>query len=494
MELFFLIIASIVVSILINHGIRLHRKSKLPPGPVGFPIIGNLLELGPKPHEDLAKLAQKYGPLMTIQLGSNTIVVATTPDAAKEVLQRKDEACSGRLAPDALNAMKNPEAAMLWMSPANDTWRAIRKALNMYLTNQTKLETLSGLRHEVVNGVVEFIRESGRKKVDVDIGQLALAVGLNQLSNTFLSQNVTNYEEHDNIGDFKHSIETVMEMLGKFNIADIFPVLKPLDPQNIRGRAKVAYDWLDEVIEGLVSKRLKHRESKLPRFGDMLDSLLEYSQANEDKFTLVHIKALLVDLFIAGTDTASNTVTWIMTELLLNRDVLLKVREEVSQVVGKDGKIEEAKILGLTYLHAVINETMRLHTPVPLLVPHTTETEVKLGNYIVPPRTQVIINMWALARDPTFWENPTSFKPERFLTNGIDYKGQNFEFLPFGSGRRRCPGMPLGHRMVSLLVASFVYHFDWKLPHGKQEIDKKEVFGLSLQKAVPLLVTPIPLK
>ncbi|KAI3812984.1 hypothetical protein L1987_17697 [Smallanthus sonchifolius] len=262
MELPFLIIPSIIF-LFILHGIYHYRKSRLPPGPVGLPIIGNLLEL----HESLAKLAQKHGPFMIIRLGSITSVVASTPDAAREILQHKDEACSGRPIRDAATAIENLEAAILWMSP-NETWRAMRKAFNMYLTNQQKLDALNDLRQNVVDGTLEFLRESARKK------------------------NVTSYES-DNIKGFKMTIETVMEVLGKFNIADIFPVLKPLDPQHIRRQAKAAFDWIDEVIEGFVSERVKHRESKLPMFGDMLDSLLEYSQENEAKFNLIHIKALL---------------------------------------------------------------------------------------------------------------------------------------------------------------------------------------------------------
>ncbi|XP_076935353.1 7-ethoxycoumarin O-deethylase-like [Bidens hawaiensis] len=492
MELLPLILPTIIFFFFL-HGIDLYRKRRLPPGPVGLPIIGSLLEIGPKPHESLAKLAHKYGPFMTIRLGSITSVVASTPDAAREVLQHKDEACSGRLIPDAATALNYHETAILWMSPNNETWQAMRKALNMYLTNKQKLDSLSDLRQNVVNETSDFLRESGQKEVPVDIGKLAFTVALSQMSNTFLSQDLITGYESNNINGFRTAVETVMEVLGKFNIADIFPMLKPLDPQNIRRHAKEAFNWMDEMVDGFVSERLKHRESKLPRFGDMLDSLLDYSQENESKFNLKHVKALIVDLFIAGTDTVSVTITWAMTELLLNPNVLLRLREEVNQIVGEDEKVQEANILSLPYLHAVINETMRLHTPAPLLAPHKTMTEVKLGNYIVPANTQIFVNSWAISRDPSYWENPLLFMPERFLTNKLDYKGQDFEFLPFGSGRRRCPGMALGHRMTSLILASFVYYFDWKLPHAKDEMDMNEVFGLSLQKATPLIAMPIPI-
>ncbi|KAK9076728.1 hypothetical protein SSX86_005062 [Deinandra increscens subsp. villosa] len=490
MEILFLVVSSIIFLTFLLHVIGLHRNRKMPPGPLGLPIIGNLLDLGPKPHESLAKLSAKHGPLMTIRLGHITSVVASTPDAARQILQRNDEACSGRNVPDAVASFADNDVALLWI-PANSEWRTIRKALSTYLTHQHKLDSLRDLRQSVLDGTLEFLRESGRKNVGVDIGKLAFATALNQMSNTCLSQNVTNYES-DDIGGFKTAVKTIMRVVGKFNIADIFPVLKPLDPQNIRRQAKAAYEWFDKITEGFVNERLKRRESKLPRFGDMLDSLLDYSEDNEANFTLKHIKILLVELFLAGTETSSNTTEWAMTELLLNPDMFLRVREEVTSTVGEDGKIHEAKLLDLPYLQSVIKETMRLHLSVPLLVPHKTETEVKLGKYTVPKNTQILVNAWAIARDPRHWENPIRFEPERFLGKELDYKGQHFNFIPFGSGRRMCPGIPLAHRVVSLMVASFVYHFDWKLPHVREEMDMNDTFGLTLVRATPLVATPIP--
>ncbi|CAL5429810.1 unnamed protein product [Camellia sinensis] len=311
--------------------------------------------------------------------------------------------------------------------------------------------------------MIEHVRE--RRDRAVAIGELAFTTALNQMSNTCFSVNVAGFESGE-VQEFLNAVKTLMVVDGKFNIADVFPWLKPFDPRGLRRRAKVAYDWLDAVSDGFVTRRLKHRESNLPSYGDLLDSLLDYSQENESEFNCKHIKILLVDLMLAGTETSSNTVEWAMTELLLHPSIMLKVCEEVTKTIGVEGRIEESKILALPYLHAVVKETMRLHLSVPLLVPHKTETDVKLQDFLIPKSTQVLVNEWAIARNPSYWENPTQFMPERFLGSEMDYNGQHFAFLPFGSGRRMCPRIPLAQRVVSLMIASLVYHFDWKLPDG----------------------------
>ncbi|KAM0048002.1 putative ferruginol synthase [Helianthus debilis subsp. tardiflorus] len=477
MELLIYFFLSSFFFLFLLHVSDVHRKRRLPPGPLQLPIIGNLHQLlGPKPHKTLATLAKKHGPLMTIQLGSITTVVASTPEAAREILLSKDEVCSSRPIPDAVTALKHHDMAILWIPP-NVTWQTHRKVLRMYLTSQHKLDTLKNVRETVGEEMLDYIRLCARKKTAVDIGMMGFAFSLNQLAKTFFSQNMTSYEPED-IKRFQEVVETAMEMMGKLNIVDMFPVLKPFDPQNVRRRAKEAFVSLEEMVEASLNERVKHRDSNLPRFDDVLD---------DQCWIIVRRMKMSSEVLVAGTDTIASSTTWIMSELLLNPHMLLKVREEVSHIVGEDGTIEEAKTLELPYLHAVIKETLRLHAGSPLLAPHITQTEVQIGNYIVPKNTRLVVNAWAVARDERYWENPSVFMPERFLKNKVDFKGQHFEFIPFGSGRRKCPGMPLAERMLSLIVASFVYHFDWD---ANEEVNMDDKFGLALLKATPLVVTP----
>ncbi|KAL7165241.1 hypothetical protein ACSBR2_041013 [Camellia fascicularis] len=224
-------------------------KKNTPTRPIGLPLFGNLFKVGPKPHESLAKLAETYGPLMSIRLGSKTSIVASSPDETKH-----DEAFSGRTVPDAVTALENHDMAVLWIS-AGDQWRFIRRALNTYLTHPQKLDTLRGLRHKAVEEMIEHVRE----RIDraVAIGELAFTTALNQMSNTCFSVNVAGFESGE-VQEFLNAVKTLMVVDGKFNIADVFPWLKPFDPQGLRRRAKVAYDWLDAISDGFGCLKLNN--------------------------------------------------------------------------------------------------------------------------------------------------------------------------------------------------------------------------------------------
>ena len=202
---------------------------------------------------------------------------------------------------------------------------------------------------------------------------------------------------------------------------------------------------------------------------------------------------MLQDLFVAGTDTTSRTLEWAIAELLHNPEKLLKARVELLQTIGKDKQVKESDITRLPFLQAVVKETFRLHPVVPFLIPHRVEEDTDIDGLTVPKNAQVLVNAWAIGRDPNIWENPNSFVPERFLELDMDVKGQNFELIPFGAGRRICPGLPLATRMVHLMLASLIHSCDWKLEDGMtpENMNMEDRFGITLQKAQPLKAIPI---
>lgn len=203
------------------------------------------------------------------------------------------------------------------------------------------------------------------------------------------------------------------------------------------------------------------------------------------------------EMFTAGTDTTTSTLEWAMAELLRNPKTLKKVQSELRTTLGSKKKLDDRDIENLPYLKAVIKETLRLHPPLPFLVPHMAMDSCEMFGFYIPKGTQILVNVWAIGRDPKTWENPLEFKPERFLEpSTVDYKGHHFEFIPFGSGRRICPAVPLASRVLPLALGSLLLLFDWVLAHGMkpEDMDMTERMGITLRKAVPLKVIPIPFK
>lgn len=206
----------------------------------------------------------------------------------------------------------------------------------------------------------------------------------------------------------------------------------------------------------------------------------------------------LQDLFTAGTDTSSSTVEWAIAELIRHPKLLSQAQQEVDAVVGPNRRVTEADLPQLTYLQAIIKETFRLHPSTPLSLPRIAAESCEINGFFIPKGSTLLVNVWAIARDPDMWADPLAFKPERFLPGGekpnVDIRGNDFEVIPFGAGRRICAGMSLGLRMVQLLTATLVHAFDWDLPNGQtaEKLNMEEAYGLTLQRASPLMIHPRP--
>lgn len=194
---------------------------------------------------------------------------------------------------------------------------------------------------------------------------------------------------------------------------------------------------------------------------------------------------------VGGTDTTSNTIEFAMAEMMNKPVVLKKAQQELDRVIGKNNIVEESHIHKLPYLHAVMKEVLRLHPALPLMVPHCPSESCIVGGYMIPKGARVFVNVWAIHRDPSIWENPTGFDPERFVDGKGNYSGKDFNYFPFGSGRRICAGIGMAERMVLFSLASLLHSFDWELPAG-EELDLSEKFGIVLKKKVPLVAIPTP--
>ncbi|KAF7020793.1 hypothetical protein CFC21_033845 [Triticum aestivum] len=280
---------------------------------------------------------------------------------------------------------------------------------------------------------------------------------------------------------FGELIKDTSRLLGGFNLEEYFPAVgrvgmlkKAVCAKAKRVRNRWA-DLLDKVIDDRVSKRNSTSDHKDDDFVDIM----------------------LSDVFFGAIDTSANALKFTLAELMRKPHLMVKLQDEVRGIVPQGQEIiSETDMNNMTYLRAVIKESLWLHPLAPLLAPHLARANCIIDGYIVPAGTRVAVNAWAIGRDPSSWEYVEEFIPERFIHEGssmhVNFKGNDFQFLTFGAGRRMCPGMNLGIANVKLMLANLVCHFDWELPLEveRKDIDMTEVFGLTVRRKEKLLLIP----
>ncbi|KAF8688284.1 hypothetical protein HU200_042337 [Digitaria exilis] len=478
-----------------------NKRRNLPPGPRPLPLIGNLLSLGKLPHRSLARLANRHGhDLMTIRLGTVTTIVASSADAARDVLHRHDAAFSGRFLFDGTHVFAHYTHSVVWLPATSPRWRALRKVCSGELFAPHRLDVNGSLRGDKVEELVSHVARLASEGKHVRVGRLAFVTALNLLSSTIFSTDLVSLDDRLGLGrEFKDVLAELNYTVGLPNLSDFYSELARLDPQGIRRRIEGLFRRLHAMINDQIEKRLRERavtgESSTQK--NFLDVLLDYRNADDGRgFERQTILSLLSDFFSAGTDTSSATVEWVMAELLLNPSCMARARKELDQVVGSKQVIEESDIGQLKYLQAIVKETFRLHPPAPLLLPHLAGTATQVRGYTVPKGARLLVNVWAIGHDARVWPEPEKFMPERFLEKEVDFKGRDFELIPFGSGRRMCPGSPLAMRMVHLMLASLLHRFHWSLPTDVEKngvLNMDERLGLNLAMATPLqaIATPV---
>ncbi|XP_060181347.1 geraniol 8-hydroxylase-like [Lycium barbarum] len=471
---------------------KIHSK-KLPPGPSPWPIIGNLHSLGAKPHISLANLAKIYGPIVSLRLGQITTVVISSSSMAKQVLKNQDQAFSTRFIPNALQAHNHYKFSVPWL-PICTQWRILRRILNTNILSSNRLDANQHLRSQKVKELIAYCTKCSQEGAALDVGQAAFKTNLNLLSNTLFSKDLVDPFSNSEV-ELKEVIWSIAAEAGKPNLVDFFPILERIDPQGIRRRITIQFGKLFKLFDDLIDERLEEKRRGCSEKSDVLEVLLNISTKNPEEIDQNHIKSMFLDLFAAGTDTTTSTLEWAMAELLRQPEIMKKVQAELAKVIGKGKSVEETDASRLPYLQCIIKETLRMHPPFPLLVPRKVEQDVELCDYIIPKGSQVLINAWAIGRDSTFWEDPLVFKPERFWNSDLDMRGKHFELIPFGVGRRICPGLPLALRMVPVMLGSILNSFNWKLEEdiGPEELAMEEKFGITLAKAHPLRAIPSPI-
>ncbi|GLJ36128.1 hypothetical protein SUGI_0724710 [Cryptomeria japonica] len=463
----------------------------LPPGPTAWHILRNQFKLGKRPHESLYAFSLKYGPLMSFRLGMKTIVVASSPAMAKEVLKTHDHIFVGRTVMETAKVFSHHKFSVLW-GEFGPQWRYLRRISTIELFSPQRLEARQHLRRHQIFHTVRLIFESKGKPVNIP--HMAFSNLMNVLGNMIFGTSLIDPHNPASVG-LKDAMWKIVKLYGLPNLSDFYPLVRLVDPQGVSRQMakhlKRMYDFIDLFIQDRITTKNKKLQQDSDK--DFLDALLD---ARTEDFTLFDIRALIIELFLGGTDPTTTTIEWVMAELIRNPQKMKRVQQELDDVVGLKRKVEGHDLDRLPYLDAVVKETFRLHPAVPLLVPLKSVRDCEIEGYMVPKDAQVTVNLWAIGRDPAIWKEPLEFMPERFLegdNSEIDYRGHNFELIPFGAGRRQCLGRPFGIRMVHWTLAAFLHSFDWALPCGItcKQIDMRDDFGLVLKKTVELNAVPI---
>ncbi|KAI3688240.1 hypothetical protein L1987_81951 [Smallanthus sonchifolius] len=471
----------------------------LPPGPYSLPIVGYLPFLGPDLHKQFTNMAHTYGPIFKFYVGSKLHVVINTPDLAKVVVRDQDEIFANHNLTVAASIITYGGQDIAW-AQNNSHWRNLRKIFVHEVLSNKNLEACSPFRRDEVRKTIKNVY--GKIGTKVNISEISFTTEANVLTNMVWENSSNKGAKDGHLGvELQMVVSKIVELLGKPNASDFFPSLAWFDLQGVAHDMKKQLKKMDKILESIIDDRIKSNNKRLedgvwhePK-KDFLQILLEFKD-REDATSLnfIQIKALLQDIMVAGTETTTTMIEWAMAEIINNHNVMKKVHEELEQVVGVNNIVEESHLPKLKYLDATIKETSRLHPVAPLLVPRSPSKTCNIGGYTILKGCNVFVNVWSIQRDPRYWDNPLEFNPERFLTNykgtnHWDYNGNNLKFFPFGSGRRLCPGLPLGEKMLMYVLASLLHSFNWSLPMG-EERDLSEKFGITLKKRNPLVAIP----
>ncbi|KAH7867485.1 hypothetical protein Vadar_034114 [Vaccinium darrowii] len=425
-------------------------------------------------------------------MGRAPTLVVSSAEITKEILKTHDVTFSNRVQTSAAKAILYGCCDIVF-SPHGEYWRQMRKISILKLLSLNRVLSFDLVREEEVAGLIENIRAASVDGASIKLGGLVVQIFSNIISQCVLGRK---YEREDDNKRFGELSKSAINHLGAFYFRDFFPSLGWIDVltgfvKRQKNNSEGLDAFLDEVIERHRSFKGNYDQHDKNCFLEMLLELQKEGMMGMD-FTQENVKATLLDMFVAGVDTTSATMEWAMAELMNSPIRMKKVQEEVRRVVGKKSKVDEHDIAQMKYLKCVVKETLRLHPPGPFLIPRESTQSAKLGCYDIPPKTRVFINVWAIQRDPKYWDSPEEFLPERFADNPVDFRGQDFQFIPFGAGRRGCPGISFGVMELEHVLANILYWFDWKLPVGEEleDLDMSEAFGLVVQKKIELQLVP----
>ncbi|EEF52327.1 cytochrome P450, putative [Ricinus communis] len=457
----------------------------LPPSPPKLPIIGHLHLMKEPVHRSLQDLSNKYGPIIFLSFGSQPVIIISSPSLVEECFTKNDIVLADRPRRQAGKYL-HYDYTTIGAANYGDLWRNLRRLATVEILSTNRLNMFHGIRQEEVRMLVKNLFQSaGQVSAKVEMKSRLVGLSFNIIMRMVAGKRYFGSEVKDveEATQFHDVIRETFVLSGAANLGDFFPLIRWLDYRGIEKRLVSARKNMDLLFQRLIDEHRHKRGSCLEDKSckTMIDVVLSLQEFQPEYYSDEIIKGLIMAMLTAGTDTSAVTIEWAMSLLLNHPKALTKARAELDIHVGQDRLVDEQDLPKLQYLHCIINETLRLFPAAPLLVPHKSSDDCKIGGFDIPQGTVLSVNAWALHRDPKIWEDPNSFRPERF--EGIKY--ETCLLVPFGLGRRSCPGAGLANRVVGLALAALIQCFDWERI-TEEEIDMLEGPGLTMPKVQPL--------
>ncbi|BAT86614.1 hypothetical protein LR48_Vigan102s011400 [Vigna angularis] len=464
-----------------KHQNRYKHHAKLP-GPMGWPVLGTLPEMGSLAHTKLASMATslKAKRLMALSLGTNRVVISSHPETAREILC--GSGFSDRPVKESARTLMFERA--IGFAPYGTYWRHLRKVATMHMFSPRRISDLESLRQRTAADMVRKTWKEMEMKGVVEVrGILHEASLRTMLESVFgINNSCIESEREKVLGDM---IKEGYELIATFNWEDYFP-FRFLDFHGVKRRCHGLTTKVKSVVGEIVEER-KTCE-KLVGQTDFLSALL--SLPEEERIGESDTVAILWEMLFRGTDTVAILLEWIMAMMVVHQDVQMKARQEIDTCIGRNSHVRDSDIPNLPYLQAVVKEVLRLHPPGPLLSWARLAThDVHIDKVLVPAGTTAMVNMWAISHDSSIWKDPWAFRPERFIDEQVSIMGSDMRLAPFGAGRRVCPGKTLGLATVHLWLAEFLHRF---ILVPAQPVDLSECLKLSLEMKKPLQFKVIP--
>ncbi|XP_030443543.1 cytochrome P450 81Q32-like [Syzygium oleosum] len=467
------------------------KSRKLPPTPPSLPILGHLHLLKEPLHLTLHNLSEKYGAVLLLKFGVRNVLLVSNPLAAEECFTKNDIIFANRPRTIAAKHLNYNWTTMGFSSYGNH-WRNLRRFTTMEMFSSARVAMLSHVRHDEVSRLVkELFQESKQRWTKVEMKTKLSSFTFNIMMRMIAGKRYCGKDViSEEATEFRRIMSDSLELQGSANIGDYLPIFQWIDCQGLEKRVIKVAKRMDRFCQYLVDEgrgKMKECTQKDRKMTTLIDVMLSLQEKEPHIYTDQILKGAIVELLVAGTETSSATLEWAMSLLANNPEKLEKAQDEIKAHVQPDHLITEQDLPNLSYLQNILHETLRLFPPTPLLVPHLSSSDCNVLGYHVPKGTMLLVNLWTIQRDPKLWEEPTIFIPERFGGDqGEGYNG-TFKFLPFGSGRRACPGANLGRRMIELGLGALIQCFEWKRI-GEEEINMDGGTGLSMPKKDPLEV------